>query len=88
MALKLLWAEAAYRNSKKVRNISCLSLLLPGGMARLAAGPSGLFRITSDESLEGMNNGKDRVPVEIAVRFSKSLSRLKQATNAEVQRSR
>src|SRR6266850_8497911 len=26
----------------------------PGGMARLAAGPSGLFRITSDESLEPM----------------------------------
>lgn len=51
----------------------------PGGMAKPAAGISGLFRITSDESLEAMNKGKDRIPVEIAARFSKSLSRFKQA---------
>jgi hypothetical protein len=51
----------------------------PGGMAKPAAGISGLFRITSDESLAVMNNGKDPLPVEIAARFSKSLSRFKQA---------
>jgi hypothetical protein len=52
----------------------------PGGMASLRGGPSGLFRITSDESLEAMGNGKHRLAVEIAARFSKSLSKLKQAT--------
>jgi len=52
----------------------------PGGMATLIGGPSGLFRITSDESLEAMGNGKHRLAVEIATRFSKSLSRFKQAT--------
>lgn len=53
----------------------------PGGMATLIGGPSGLFRITSDESLEAMGNGKHRLAVEIAARFSKSLSGLKPATN-------
>jgi hypothetical protein len=53
----------------------------PGGMARPAAGPSGLFRITSDESLEVMGNGKGRLPAEIASRFSKSLSPFKEATH-------
>jgi len=53
----------------------------PGGMASLIGGPSGLFRITSDESLEAMGNGKHRLAVEIAGRFSKSLSKFKQATN-------
>jgi hypothetical protein len=51
----------------------------PGGMARPAAGISGLFRISSDESLEAMSKGKDRLPVEIAARFSKSLSMFKRA---------
>jgi hypothetical protein len=51
----------------------------PGGMATLIGGPSGLFRITSDESLEAIGNGKQRLAVEIATRFSKSLSRFKQA---------
>jgi len=50
----------------------------PGGMARLVGGPSGLFRITSDESLEAMGNGKHRLAVEIAARFSKSLAKFKQ----------
>jgi hypothetical protein len=53
----------------------------PGGMATLIGGPSGLFRITSDESLEATGNGKHRLAVEIAARFSKSLSKFKQATN-------
>jgi hypothetical protein len=52
----------------------------PGGMATVIGGPSGLFRITSDESLEPVGNGKSRIPVEIAARFSKSLARFKQAT--------
>jgi hypothetical protein len=52
----------------------------PGGMATLIGGPSGLFRINSDESLEAMGNGKHRLAVEIANRFSKSLSKFKQAT--------
>jgi hypothetical protein len=51
----------------------------PGGMARPAAGASGFFRITSDESLEAMDSGKARMQVEISGRFSKSLSRFKQA---------
>jgi len=50
----------------------------PGGMATLIGGPSGLFRITSDESLEAMGNGKHRLAVEIAAQFSKSLARFKQ----------
>ena len=52
----------------------------PGGMARLIGGPSGLFRITSDESLEAMGNGKHRLAVEIGARFSRNLSRFKEAT--------
>jgi hypothetical protein len=52
----------------------------PGGMASITGGPSGIFRITSDESLEAMGNGKNRLTREIAARFSKSLSRFKQAT--------
>ncbi len=52
----------------------------PGGMASLTGGPSGLFRITSDDSLEAMGNGKHRLATEIAARFSKSLSKFKQAT--------
>jgi len=52
----------------------------PGGMASITGGPSGIFRITSDESLEAMSNGKNRLTREIAARFSKSLSRFKQAT--------
>ena len=52
----------------------------PGGMATVVGGPSGLFRITSDQSLEPVGNGKGRMPVEIAARFSKSLARFKQAT--------
>lgn len=52
----------------------------PGGMARLAAGPSGVFRITSGDSLEPMGNAKRPLPTQIETRFSKSLSRLKQAT--------
>jgi hypothetical protein len=51
----------------------------PGGMARPAAGASGFFLITSDESLEAMDNGKARMQVEISGRFSKSLSKFKQA---------
>jgi len=52
----------------------------PGGMASLIGGPSGFFRITSDESLEAMGDGKHRLAVEIAARFSKNLAKFKQAT--------
>jgi hypothetical protein len=47
----------------------------PGSMARVIGGPSGMFRITSDESLEAMGKGKHRLAVEIGTRFSKSLSK-------------
>jgi len=52
----------------------------PAGMASTVGGPSGIFRITSDESLEAVGNVKNRMPAEIATRFSQSLSRFKQAT--------
>ncbi|HXI23669.1 MAG TPA: hypothetical protein VNG71_07325 [Pyrinomonadaceae bacterium] len=51
----------------------------PGGMARLIGGPSGLFRITHDESLEAMSDGTHRLAREIAARFSRNLSKFKQA---------
>lgn len=51
----------------------------PGGMARLAVGPSGVFRIKDGDSLESINNSKDLIPAQIASRFSNNLSTFKQA---------
>jgi hypothetical protein len=50
----------------------------PGGMARLAAGASGIFRITPEESLEGMGRRNYRLTGEITSRYSKKLSAFKQ----------
>jgi hypothetical protein len=51
----------------------------PGGMAQLAVGPSGVFRIKEDDSLESISNPKHLVPAQIASRFSNNLSTFKQA---------
>lgn len=51
----------------------------PGGMARPAAGASGFFRITGDDSLDTVAC-KNRLADEIGARFSKSLARFRQAT--------
>jgi hypothetical protein len=40
----------------------------PGGMAQLAVGPSGVFRIKDDDSLESISNPKHLVPAQIASR--------------------
>lgn len=50
-----------------------------GGMARLAAGPSGVFRVRDDdESIEPIGNPTHPIPSQIATRFSNKLSKFKQ----------
>lgn len=51
----------------------------PGAMARLAAGPSSVFKIHDDESIESMANPKNSIPSQVAARFSNNLTRFKQA---------
>jgi hypothetical protein len=51
----------------------------PGGMARLAAGPSSVFKIHDDESIEPMANPKNSIPSQVAARFANNLTRFKQA---------
>lgn len=51
----------------------------PGGMARLAAGPGGVFRIHDNDSIEPIGKSNSRVSSQVATRFSNKLSKFKEA---------
>jgi hypothetical protein len=50
----------------------------PGGMARLAAGPVGVFRVRDDDVLESVGNSDYPIPDQISTRHSKKLTKFKQ----------
>ena len=54
----------------------------PGGMARLAAGPVGVFRVRDDDVLESVGSADYPIPYQIATRHSKKLTRLKEAAKS------
>lgn len=54
---------------------------LPGGVARLAAGPAGIFRLRDNDRLEGVDTNKHRTYEDIRNRFSGKLSILKSHIN-------
>jgi len=51
----------------------------PGGMARLAAGPGGVFRIRDNDSIEPIGKSNSPVSSQVAARFSNKLSKFKEA---------
>ena len=51
----------------------------PGGMARLAAGPVGVFRVRDDDILESVGSSDYPIPNEIAARHSMKLTRFRQS---------
>lgn len=51
----------------------------PGGMATLAAGPSGVFRVGDNDSLEPISRSTYPVSSQVATQFSNKLSKFKDA---------
>ncbi len=54
---------------------------LPGGVARLAAGPAAIFRVGDNDKLNGVDVKKHRAYDEVNVRFNGKLSILKAQIN-------
>jgi hypothetical protein len=55
----------------------------PGGMATLAAGPSGVFRVGDNDSLEPISRSTYPVSSQVATRFSNKLSKFKDAAKRQ-----
>lgn len=63
---------------KQKRYLLFLSMA-PSGMAALGVGPSGVFSLDDDDTLESVNKSTALVPSQIATRFANKLTKLKQA---------
>lgn len=51
----------------------------PGGMARLAAGPSAVFRVRDNDFIAPIGKSSHPIPSQVATRFSNKLSKFKEA---------